>query len=462
MKLFGLEIWPTKSREVVEVEKEGMQSVWARSSWWSYLSESFAGAWQSGVTVNRDDVLSYFAVYSCISLIAQDISKMALRLVEKKGDVWEEAVSSAFTPVLSKPNHYQTRIKFIENWITSKLVNGNTYVLKHRDNRGVVVALYVLDPCRVTVLVSDSGDVFYQLSADRLAGLQENSATVPASEIIHDTAITLFHPLIGVSPIFACGVTATQGLKIQNNSTKLFTNMSRPSGILSAPGAISDDTAARLKAAWETNFSGDNIGKLAVVGDGLKYEAMTITPADAQLIEQLKMTSDVICSVFHVPAHMILGQAPAYNNIEALNQQYYSQALQSHIESIELLLDEGLKLTPKYGVQFDLDGLLRMDTAARYKANTDAIGGGWMAPNEARKKENLKPVAGGDTPYLQQQNFSLQALDKRDQSDDPFKVGKAESAARPPSAPVEEDPDAAADKALAYLRNKGTPRLKAA
>ena len=231
--------------------------------------------------------------------------------------------------------------------------------------------------------------------------------------------MTLFHPLIGVSPIYACGVTATNGLKIQGNSTKFFANMSRPIGILSAPGAISDETATRLKTAWETNFSGDNMGKLAVVGDGLKYEAMTVTPQDAQMVEQLRMTADIICAVFHVPAYKVLGTAPAYNNIEALTQEYYSQALQVHIESIELLLEEGLGLAPKYSCQFDLSSLLRMDTATRYKAYSDAINGGWMHPNYARINENLTPVKGGDSPYMQQQQFSLEALAQRD-ADKPF------------------------------------------
>jgi len=417
MKLLGFEI--TRAR----AEQKSLAPVYPRNTFWGFVRESFAGAWQTNVTVSRDEILAYFAVYSCISLIAQDISKMRLKLVQKTSDgIWEETDSPAFSPVLRKPNHFQTRIKFIEYWITSKLVHGNAYILKQRNNRGNVEAMYVLDPMRVTPLISESGEVFYQVRTDTLSGLVEvGDVVIPAREIIHDTGICIFHPLVGVSPVYACGVAATQGLKIQNNSTNLFTNMSRPSGILTAPGAISDETAARLKADWETNFSGDNVGKTAVLGDGLAYQAMTITPEDAQLVEQLKMSAEVVCSTFHVPPYMIgVGALPSYNNIEALNQQYYSQALQAPIEAAELLIDEGLGLVQAgYGVEFDLENLLRMDTAARYKAHTDAIGGGWLAPNEARKKEDLRPVAGGETPYMQQQNYSLAALAKRD-SDDPF------------------------------------------
>ena len=92
-----------------------------------------------------------------------------------------------------------------------------------------------------------------------------------------------------------------------------------------------------------------------------------------------------------------------------------SDALQAHIESIELCLDEGLALAPDTRTELDEGVLLRMDAATRFKTYSDAIGGGWMAPNEARRREGLPPVEGGDTPYLQQQNFSLSALARRDQ-----------------------------------------------
>ena len=60
---------------------------------------------------------------------------------------------------------------------------------------------------------------------------------------------------------------------------------------------------------------------------------------DAQLIEQLAMSAKMVCSSFGVPPHMVhVGDPPSYNNIEAINQQYYSQTLQKHFESIELCL----------------------------------------------------------------------------------------------------------------------------
>jgi HK97 family phage portal protein len=315
-------------------------------------------------------------------------------------------------------------------------------VLKQRDASGIVRALYVLDPTRVTPLVATDGSVYYQLDRDDLAGLTEapdGRVVVPASEIIHDLMVALFHPLIGVSPIYACGLSALQGQKIVDASTKFFSNGSNPGGVLTAPGAISDETAQRLKDYWNTNFSGANVGKVAVLGDGLKYEAMAITPVDAQLIDQLKWTADSVCSVFHVPAYMIgVGPPPPYANIEPLLQQYYSQCIQSLLTSFELCLDEGLELPKPYGTEFDIDDLIWMDTATKTKAAADSIGSGALSPDEARKKYfGVGTVPGGDSPYLQQQYYSLAALAARD-ADQPF--AKPPTPAPPP--PVAADPQA--------------------
>ncbi|WP_250532429.1 phage portal protein [Caballeronia sp. ATUFL_F1_KS39] len=422
----------------------GVLGPFGSGGWWPLIvREPFSGAWQRNIEPRPETVLAYHAVYACITLISADVGKLAVRLMKADGEIWIEAQSPAFSPVLRKPNRYQTHIQFVENWIMSKLTRGNTYVLKERDNRGVVVALYVLDPSRVRPLVTDDGGVYYQLDMDLLAGvapeLDGQQIVVPASEIIHDRMNCLFHPLVGTSPLFACALAARQGLAILDNSAAFFENGAEPGGILIAPGAISDETAKRLKDRWEENYGGANRGRIAVLGDNLKYQPLTMTAVDAQLIDQLKMTSEIVCSVFHVPGYMVgVGTAPTYNNVEALSQNYYSQCLQSLIESFELCMDEGLSLPADYRTELDLDGLLRMDTATMVKTLSDAVGGGIAAPNEARKKLNLRPMKGGDTPYMQQQNYSLAALDERDRNK-PF--------AKPDPAPVASQPASTSESA---------------
>lgn len=437
MKLLGFEI--TRAKAVPNVPGNNVPGLLPPHSgyggWWNVIRESFPGAWQRNVEIRLDNVMTYAAVYACVTLIAQDIGKLCLNLVQSdEDDIWTEVENPAFSPVLRKPNHFQTRQKFIENWLASKLMHGNTYILKERDNRGVVIKMYVLDPQVTRVLIAPDGSVFYQLATNRLAGIDgligidttevtNGALYVPASEIIHDVYVPLYHPLCGVSPISACGLAAVQGLAMQNNSIKFFNNGSQPGGVLIAPGTISDNNAKELKAYWEQNFTGANAGRVAVLSDGLKYEPMTISANDAQLINQLKWTNETVCTAFKVPGFKIgIGPLPANPNVESLNLQYYTQCLQPLMESIEALLDEGLGLTganQDLGTEFDLDDLLKMDTNTQVRTYGEGVARGILAPNEARALLGYGPVTGGDTPYLQQQNFSLAALDERD-SNKPF------------------------------------------
>ncbi|MGD9714841.1 MAG: phage portal protein [Lautropia sp.] len=405
---------------------------------WTTIFDSRPGAWQQNVKRDRETVLSYFAVYAVTTLIAGDVGKLRLRLVQQENGIWTEVDrSSPFWPVLRKPNRYQTRQKFIEQWVLSKLLHGNAYVLKQRDSRGIVTAMYVLDPQRVTPLISPDGAVYYQLQDDYLAQVPTGLPAVPASEIIHDTMSCLFHPLVGVSPLFAAGLPAAQGLEIQNNSARFFRNNSQPGGILMAPGSIEEPMAERIKEHWKKNYSGENAGTVAVLGDGLKYERMGVSAVDAQLIDQLKVTADQVCSAFHVPPYKIgVGQMPTYQNGEILSQIYYSDCLQAHIEAIEALLDEGLSLPSPLGTEFDLDELLKMDTSSKVKAAAESIKAGAASPNEARKRWlNLPDTPGGETPFLQEQNWPLQHLASRKIPD------------RPPTdpAPIESPPENAGD-----------------
>jgi HK97 family phage portal protein len=426
VRLFGLEITRARSVTVPGAPVPGS------GGWLSVVREPYTGAWQQNVELSAPSVLAYAAVYACTTLIAQDIGKMRLRLVEQDAaGIWSEFESPAFSPVLAKPNRYQTINKFLEQWMVSKLTWGNTYVLKERDARGVVVALYVLDPQKVKPLVTPDGAVYYELTTNPLAGL-EGTVTVPAAEIIHDLMVPLFHPLVGVTPIYACGLVALQGLKITENSTNFFANGSSPGGVLLVPGNINKPQADEVAAEWAAKYTGMNAGKVAVLPNGITYEALSVNATDAQLIEQLKWTVEQVCSCFHVPAALIdSSHQPPYANSDPLIQMYYSQCLQCLIVALELALDHGLGLVDvpgkTYGTEFDINDLLWMDTATKTKAATDAIIGGLLSPNESRATYfGVGPVAGGDTPYLQQQQFSLAALAARD-ANDPF--------AKPPSAP---------------------------
>lgn len=403
--------------------------------------EPFAGAWQRNIQApGSPALLSFSPIYASVTRIAGDIGKLSLDLmVDENGVLTPAPKSSPFWRVLRKPNSYQTRIQFIRHWMLCKLIFGNTYAIKVRDQRGVVVALYLIDPRKVTPVIAPDGGVYYSISGDDLARIPAGIAAAPASEVIHDRGPTLWHPLVGVPPLFAAALSGALGLAIQKNSSAFFANMSRPSGILTAPGAIDESNYERLKKDWSENYSGDKVGKLAILGDGLEYKALAMTAEQSELAKQLGMTAIDVTTAYSMPAYKInQGPMPTNNNVGALNQQYYGDCLQTQIEDIEVLLSEGLEVAP-YSVQFDLDGLLRTDQASLYESLGKAIQAKLMTPNEGRGRIGLPPMKGGDSLWAQQQDHQLEALAERDAGPDPFGTAKPEPA--PPADPPKEPQD---------------------
>lgn len=452
-------IWPwSNKQQPTDQEKQGLITVNDRT--WTRIFDFLPGRWQQDTPLDREDsVISHPIVYACISRLASDVGKLCPRTqsLDPASGVWSNRNMPRFLNLLYRPNAYQSHIEFKEWWMYSKLIHGNTYGLKERDRDGTVLGIHILDPTRVTPLVSEQGEVFYRLDTDNLSKVHAEQIVVPASEVTHDRMNAFFHPLVGLSPLYASKIAAQQGLAIQKDSRRFFENGAQPSGVLVAPGPIDPDSAQRMKEYWQSKFAGDNAGNVAILGDGLKYESMRMTSVDSQVIAQLDWTDEAICSTFGVPPHMVgVGPMPTHDNIEAIIQAYYSNGLQIHIEKFEQVMAQGLGLPDTARIELNLDSLFRMDSGRQITMLTSAVSGSIMTPNEARRKMNLVPIEGGDTIYMQQQNYSIEALASRD-SEDPLSLTNQ----TPAPAPVANEPeevddeldDDEAEKALALIPN---------
>lgn len=387
------------------------------------VSEPFTGAWQKNITnANPRDpnLMAFSGVYACVTIISQDISKMALRVLRLLADGITEEVhkNSPYHKLLRKPNSYQTSMGFVQLLMVSRLLRGNAYIYQEYDARGVPKAWHLLHPDRTWPMIDPvTKNVYYQytphatdlFSVEGYRNQETSTIMIPARLIIHDRINCLWHPLIGTSPMFAAAVTAMTGGRMLMNTERLFANMSRPSGVLTSESEIHDTTADRLKREFEANYSEGNIGRTAVLGDGLTWKSMVMTSTDAQLIEQLKWTIEDVARCFRVPMYLLADiTRMTYKNSEQAAQSYFSGCLQYHVEEIEALLTDtfGMDETVEY-VAFNVESMFRMDTLERYNAYKAGIAAGVLAPNEARKKESLGPVKGGEEPRMQMQYVPL-------------------------------------------------------
>lgn len=377
-----------------------------------YVHEPFSGAWQMNKECWGPFGL-FSAVYACIMTISGDVGKLPPKIRKRLPDGSKvDYDNHPAARVLWYPNRYQTRVDFWGQFMACALYTGNAYVLLVRDDRNVISELHLLDPRRVRVLMGEDGSVFYQIDNAPLADVYGTN-TFPARMIMHHRLLALTHPLVGLSPLYAAGVSAMTGQTIQQNSHAFFSNMSRASGVLTAPGKLSPETLSRLKTDWDQNFKGQQMGRTAVLDQGMKWEPLTISAADAQLLEQLKWTVQDVASCYRVPLYKITDASKlSFKNAEQQARDYLAQTLQYHLESIEARIDATFDLADSIYCEFDLSQLLRTEIDTRMSAYQTGIQSGVLTINEARRMEELPPVEGGDQPLVQSQYVPLSQAGK--------------------------------------------------
>ena len=233
----------------------------------------------------------------------------------------------------------------------------------------------------------------------------------PQREVCHFRTYTPRHPLIGESPIKAAALACGINVALSESQASFFTQMNRPSGILSTDSQLTREQMSTLRAAFDEQSKGWAQGKMPILANGLKFQQLSVNSADAQLIEAQRMSIEDIARVFGVPLPIVGDLSKAtFNNIESLINHWLSLSLGALIENIERSFDDVFGFTGTDFVELDTKALLRMDYAGRIDALARATQGGIMSPNEARATEGLHKVEGGDEPFMQAQNTPMSLL----------------------------------------------------
>src|SRR5690606_4611361 len=174
---------------------------------------------------------------------------------------------------------------------------------------------------------------------------------------------------------------------------EIFENNAQPGGIWTAPAGMTEDDAKAVQEYWSTHLQGSNSGKVAIIGADMKFTPFAMKSIDAQMVEQMRYSDEQICQPFGIPPFKVgIGTIPSGLGVDGVNLMYYNDAPQPHIQHMEELLDDGLKISRPLGVELDTDPLLRMDEAKKAEVATKLVSGGVETPNEGRKRFNRLPL----------------------------------------------------------------------
>lgn len=365
------------------------------------------GVSDSGMVVTKLTSMRSSAVFRCVSILSGAVASLPWCVFKREGEEKKPTRTHyAYRLLHDEPNNLMASFMFRQLMMANLLLDGNFYAVIGFDNAGRAVELMPFPPEMVEVLRKGKTQA-YAINTH-----EDGRVIIPASQMIHVSGIG-FDGIKGLSVI---GAVARQsvGLSLAMDvfASKIHANSARPSGAVEMDANLSPEAFKRLKQQFEQLYTGAyNSGKTVFLDNGMKWSPMQISPADAQTLESRRFQVADIARIFGVPPHLI-GETDKSSSwgtgIEQMTLGFLTFTLNPWLVAIEQEFNRKL-MGSNFFCEFQVEGLLRGDSASRAEFYASAIQNGWMKPNEVRHKENLPPADGGDRLFIQQ---NLMPLDK--------------------------------------------------
>lgn len=340
----------------------------------------------AGLSPNRAAAMP--DVFRALSILTGSASQLSVDAY-RAGAVVEPA------PALVRlPWPDMSRSDWIEQVVLSLAIDGNAFLLRHTAGRELL-ALEVLNPHEVSVTRDKRGTIVYHHGGADVTGRVE-----------HLHMMRLPGALRGMGPIEAARRGLTHAAARDEYLAGWWDDSGQPLGLLKSAGDLTDEQA-RQALNWWNHLDADgnprdraaNPSRTRVLGNGLDWSPVLLKPADAMWIESQKMTTQQVARLFGVPSTLMLtavdGGSKTYTNVEQEWLAFARFTLMGYLRKIEEALT---RVVPRGStVRFNMEALLRTDTASRYGAHEIAIRIGLYDAFHAARIEGIDPAAAGTT-----------------------------------------------------------------
>jgi len=338
----------------------------------------------AGVPVTPDRALRLSTVWGCVRLLADSVSTLPI-------DVFRDDERDPLpTPrLLQRPSADHPELA---DWLwavmASLLLRGNAWgMITDRAGASLLPAqVDLLDPDRVSV----------QEDRDAPPVIRLDGAEVDRGELWHVKAYPVAGSILGMSPVAYARESIGLGIAAERFGAKWFGDNAIPSGVLSSEQHLTRDSAKDLKELWEASHGGRR--GTAVLGQGAKFQAITVNPEESQFLGTIGANAATICRIYGIPAGMMAGVELAghedYSSPEQRAVDFLTFALRPWLHRVERGVSRLLPRTQR--ARFNAGGMVRATLRERYEAHKLGIDGGWLLRSEVRELEDRPPVAGID------------------------------------------------------------------
>lgn len=288
-------------------------------------------------------------VYAAVRIRATNLGQLPITLWKTRGgedvEVTQGRPGSLWSLMHTINPFWSTRrwIRMIE-W--SRCLQGvaYTYLNRGRNGRGTPTEMWWVRPDRMRVVPHPDKYVAGFLYEGKNGG---DPVPFLPGEILWMPMDNPIDEFAGLSPIASVRLSIDSANDAMRSNRNIHRNGSRISGIVSpndADSPFSKQQHAEVSALFGELYRGvEQAHKLAVVSHPIKVERLTLTPEDAQYIEQLRWALGDVARAFGVPAEKLQDREHStYNNVKQADKSFWQDTLIPEADDISDCLTEFL------------------------------------------------------------------------------------------------------------------------
>lgn len=343
--------------------------------------------------IGPDGALQISAVWACIDVRASMIASLPYFVYETTGGKKTLARKSRLYELLHEsPNSRMTPFEFWRTMMLNHDLRGNAYARLERDVAGEVVAMWPMPSDQVTPKVLPDGSMVYEYRIDG------SIAVIADSNCLH--LKNLGNGTVGLSKLEFMSATVDEAAKAQSAASKVFGTGGKPTGVLMIDKVLTGDQ----RKAVMTNFAGmaeGNASRLFLLEANMKYQQLSMSPEDQQLLETRQYGVEEVCRWFGVPPVLVhhANVSTWGSGIAEIVDGFYKLVIRPMLVNIEQATRKRV-MTPRQRTQqtaeFAFDALLRGSLKDRMAIYAQAVQNGLKTRNECRQLENDPPIDGGN------------------------------------------------------------------
>jgi HK97 family phage portal protein len=359
-------------------------------------------------SIGTDGALQLSTVWACVSLRANIIASLpffAYKVIS--GEKTLARTSRLYAILSDSPNSRMTPYEFWRAMMLNYDLRGNAYARIDRDDAGEAISLWPMPAEQVELKVLDNGSLVYSYM------IGGNIAILAPENVFHMK--NLGNGTTGLAKLDYMRATMDEAAKAQTVASKVFSNGGKPSGILMLDRVLNPDQ----RDAVTKNFLGMTEGsasRLHLLEANMKYEQLSLSPVEQQLMESRKFSVEEICRWFDVPAVLVNHEGLVkYGNNDVVEDIFYKQVIMPLVENIEQAWRKRV-MSPRQrasmACEMSMDALLRGSSAKRAEINAKNVQNGLKSRAEIRQLEGDPYIPGTEVLTAQSNLVPLDMLGK--------------------------------------------------